>query len=233
MNMLCRKPSRFVPGFLFLLLALSLVLLGAGCAGKKASPSPSDDAAAPTGPSALQLAYGLSITMPAGYNVASGTMTPQAATKDSLDSRRKSGERILMLEAAGAPSTRGIEPMIALFLVNQEGTFMPREYAERIKPEELDAIGKELLAKEKAEAKKNKKTSSLLDLKISREMIDGKVAIVQRMFVAGPDGQPARLSNWDIYLADGAGVAVKSVYDQDAPGTEMEIGNIVRSLRVQ
>lgn len=227
MNMPRLKLSGLPLNSLFAVLLLCFLSGGfAGCA-KKAG-----DAALPAGPSSLQLAYGISINLPSSYAVAR-SVTPQAAPKDNLDARRKGGERILLLEAASGPSARGIDPMVALFLVNQEGTFMPREYAERIKPEELDEIGRELLAKERAEAKKNKKNSGLLDLKISRETVNGKVAIVQRMLVAGPDGQPARLSNWDIYLADGAGIAVKSVYDQEAPGTEAEVNNIVRSLRVQ
>lgn len=235
MNMLCHIPAGRRTGTALSMLALfALALFFSGCASKSPAPDAggTQGAAGATGPSTMQLAYGISVTMPPSYTVA-GSLTAQAAPKDNLDSRRKSGERILMLEAAGTPSQRNIEPMLALFLVNQEGTFMPREYAERIKPEELDAIGRELLAKEKAEAKKNKKSSGLLDLKINRETVNGKVAIVQRMLVAGPDGQPARLSNWDIYLPDGAGIAVKSVYDQEAPGTETEINNIVHSLRTQ
>ena len=228
MNMLRLKlPRVSIRFFLATLTLCSIAFVFSGCVGGKDGPSGTGPSAG-VGPNTLQLAYGVNMNMPSSYAVA-GSLTPQAATKDNLDSRRKGGERILMLEAAGGPSTRGIEPMVALFLVNQEGTFMPREYAERIKPEELDAIGRELLAKEKAEAKKNKKASGLLDLKISRETVNGKVAIVQRMLVAGPDGQPARLSNWDIYLADGAVLAVKSMYDHEAAGTEAEVNYQVSS----
>lgn len=179
-----------------------------------------------------QLAYGASLYLPPSYTVA-GNAPPASSDKASLDGRRRNGERILLLEAAAPPSSRGIEPMIAVFLVNQQGTFMPREFAEKITPEELATVSKELLDREKSESKKKKAASSLLDLQISRDTVDGKPAIVQRMLVAGPDGKPARLINWDIYLADGAGIAVKSVCDQEVPGVEAEVSNIVRSLRIK
>lgn len=215
-----------------------MALLLAGCSTKDSPGLTGSSGGLPSGtsptsgPSDVQLAYGISLRVPSTYTLA-GTVEPNAATKASLDSRRKGGERVLMLETVGTPSSRGIDPMVALFLVNQEGTFMPREYAERIKPEELNAIGKEILAKEQAEAKKKKKPSGLLDLKINRESINGKIAIAQRMLVAGPDGNPARLIHWDIFLPDGAGIAVRAVYDQDVPGAEAEISTIVRSIRVQ
>lgn len=234
--MTIQRSNHAIPIIRPLLLLLCCLALGlsACVAGKSAS---SDDdtgsrSRLPSGPNDVKLAYGVTVNVPSAYTVA-GSLSPDAANKAALDSRRKGGERILLLEAAGAPSPRAIEPMIALFLVNQEGTFMPLEYAQQIKPEELAAIGKELIEKEKAEAKKKKKPAGLLDLQISRETVNGKVAIVQRMLVAGPDGKPARLTNWDIYLPDGAGLAVKSVYDQNVMGSDSEIGNIVRSIRVQ
>ena len=216
----------------FLLLCCFSLML-ASCAGKEgASSSPSSKPGPSVSPTEKRLAYDIVLNVPTSYTVAT-MLSPDAASKSSLDSRRQAGERVLLFEAAGAPSQRGIDPMVAVFLVNQEGTFMPQEFASQIKPEELAAISQELLAREKAEAKKNKKPAGLLDLQINRDTINGHTAIVQRMLVAGPDGKPARLINWDIYLPNGAGIAVKSVCDQEVPGAETEIVNIARSIRAQ
>ena len=223
-----QRLSRFT--FLFLCCAIFMLT---SCATKDgSSPSGSSRSRAPESPTEKKLAYDVVANVPTSYTIAT-MLTAEGASKASLDSRRQSGERVLLLEAAGVPSPRGIDPMIAVFLVNQEGTFMPQEFAAKIKPEELAAISQELLAREKAEAKKNKKPAGLLELQISRDNINGNLAIVQRMLVAGPDGKPARLTNWDIYLPNGAGIAVKSVCDQEVAGVENEIVSIARSLRAQ
>lgn len=203
---------------------LALALNGCGKSGPKAGDKPAS--------SGSQTAYGVSLTTPPNWKIM-GNVTGQAASKASLDSRRKNGERVLLLEAAGPASPRGLESMIGLFLVNEEGTFMPRDYATKLQAHEFDAMSKDLIKRERAEAKKNKTPSGLLDLQVLRDDIGGNMAISQRMLVAGPDGKPVRLINWDVYLPDGAGIAVKTVCDPEAPGAESEVINMIRTLRVQ
>ena len=208
---------------------LCLVLALSACQSTKGAGQKT--AAAPTNPNEKQLAYGVSVTLPASWKVP-GSMGPEV-TKASLDGRRGGGERILILETLGSPSARGLESMIGMFIVSQEGNFMPRDYAEKLQPEEFVAMARDLLKREKDQAKKNKQQSGLLDLQLSRDNIGGLLAITQNMLIAGPDGKPVRLMNWDIYLPDGAGVAVKTVSDPEAPGAETEVINTVRSIRVQ
>ena len=215
----------------FLFLCCISVLL-ASCAGKDgASPSGSPRSGASVSPTEKRLAYGIVVDVPTSYNVAR-MLTPDEASKASLESL-KAGERVLLFEAAGPPSPRGIEPMVAVLAMNQQGSFVEYDLARQIKPEEFAAFSKEVLASEKAEAKKNKKQPWMLDVQINRETINGNMAIVHRILVPGPDGKPARVTNWDIYLPNGSGIAVKSVYDQEYPEAESEIFNIVRSARVQ
>jgi hypothetical protein len=180
---------------------------------------------------ATQLAYGISITLPASYTVGR-SVGPNDATKATLDQRKQAGERVLLLESVGSASPRGIEPLVGVFLVNQEGTFLPRQYAEKMQPDEFEALGKDMLAREKADAKKKKAPSGLVDMRFSRENVGGKLAIRQKLLVKGPDGNPVQLNYWDIYLPNGAGIAFKSVYDQQQPGMEQEIDSIVRSIQV-
>lgn len=221
---------RRAPAARFVLLAAALCLAFAlsACQTTKGE---GKKAAAPANPNEKQLAYGVSITLPPSWKVP-GSMGPEV-TKASLDSRRMNGERILILETLGAPSPRGLEPMIGMFVVNQEGTFMPHDYAEKMQPEEFVTMSQDLLKREKEQAKKTKQPTGLLDLQISRDTIGGLLAISQKMLVAGPDGKPVRLMNWDIYLPNGAGIAVKTVCDQEAPGAETEVINVVKSIRAQ
>ena len=192
----------------------------------------SDGSKSAVNPNEVSLAYDTALTLPTGWNVA-GSIGPQAASKQSLDSRRQNNERVLLLEALGPAGPRGLESMIAIFVVNEAGTFMPREYAEKLKPEEFDALGKDLLAREKASAKKQKTKSGLLDVQVSRDSVGGKLTISQRMLVAGQDGKPVRLINWDVYMPNGAGIAIKTVCDPENPGAENQISTMVKSLRIQ
>lgn len=215
------------------LLCLALAL-GACASGKKGSGKAAAGQKQVQAPATgeVKLAYGASLTLPPSWKAAV-SIAPEAADRASLDARRKKGERILLLEAVSSPSPKNLEPMLAVFLVSEDGSFMPREYAEQLRPEDFAAMSKDLLAREKEAAAKNKTSSALLDLQVSRTTVAGKFAILQRMLVPGPDGNPVRLVNWDIYLPDRAGLAVKSVFDQDVPGTEDEIAKIVQSLRIE
>lgn len=224
-------PRRRIPAMRFITLAavLCLVLVLPACQTTKGG---GDKAAAPANPNETQLAYGVSLTLPSSWTLPGNSMGPEV-TKASLDSRRANGERILILEALGPASSRELESMIGIFIVNQEGTFMPRDYAEKLQPEEFIAMSRDLLKREKEQAKKTKQPSGLLDLQLGRDTVGGQLAVSQRMLVAGPDGKPVRLINWDIYLPNGAGIAVKTVCDQEAPGAETEIVNIMRTMRIQ
>ena len=229
MNAQCYFPVSPTGRRITRLICVCFLALVFGACAKGGSKTDSDK---PADPNQQQIAYGVSLTKPSAWKVA-GSVTAQTATKAALDSRRQGGERVLLLEAAGPASPRGLESMIGLFLVNEEGTFMPRNYAEKMQPHEFAAMSKDLLDREKAAAKKNKTASGLLDLQVARDDIGGKLAISQRMLVAGPAGRPVRLMNWDVYLPGGAGLAVKTVCDPETPNAESEVTNTVKSLRVQ
>lgn len=183
-------------------------------------------------PGETELAYGMGIVLPSGWKVVN-SLKASAASKQSLDTRRQAGERILALESLGPKGLRGFESMIGIFVVNQDGTFMPREYAQKLKPEEFTSMSRDLLAREKSEAKKKKTQSGLLDVQILREDIAGHLAISQRMLVVGPDGKPVRLVNWDVYLPNGAGAAIKTVCDPEHPSAESDIATAVKGMRFE
>jgi hypothetical protein len=196
-----------------------------------ASEAPAEPAIAPAvAPDERHMAYGISITLPPSYTVA-GIIDPAAASREELDSRIRGGERVLLLETAGAPSPRGVDPVLGLFLVSQDGTFMPRQYAEQMSTEDFAALSQEIFAREKAEAKK-KKSAAPLELRLNKDTIGGNLAVKHHIQIKGPDGKPVELGYWDIYLPGGVGVAIRSKYDQSQPGMAEEIARIVRSLRV-
>lgn len=221
------KPSaafrRFAP---VLLCCLALALAACKTTGS------ADSAKVPVNPNELTLAYGLSLTMPTGWDVVT-QLNPEVATNASLDSRRQNNERILLVEALGPAGQRGLQSLLVIFVVNEQGTFMPRTYAEKLSPEEFAALSKDLLERERASAKKQKTKSSLLEVQVTRESVNDKLALNQRMLVTGQDGRPVRLINWDIYLPNGAGIAVKTVCDPENPAAEEQLNSIVRSLRIQ
>lgn len=220
--------SRFAVLFLC---CTTLVL--ASCATKD-SPSSSGHAKSktPVSPMEKRLAYDVTVNMPDSYNIVS-MLTPDAVSKDNLTSRIQSGERVPLLEAIGRPSSKEVYPGIMILLVNPDGVFMPLETVNKIKPEEFPAISREILAHEQAESKKRKQKTKLLELQVTRDMINGNVAIVNRMLAANTEGQTARLIHWDIYLANGTGLHVRGFFDPDQPGAENEIAGIVRSLQIQ
>ncbi|MDL2266365.1 hypothetical protein LJC46_00045 [Desulfovibrio sp. OttesenSCG-928-G15] len=207
-----------------------VVLLAAGCAAK--SGKETVDLKKAERPGETELAYGMGLTLPQGWKVVN-SLTASNASKQSLDTRRQGGERVLLLEATSPQSLEGMPSMIGIFLTSQKDSFMPEEYATKLKPEEFAAMSKDLLAREKADAKKKKTQSGLLDVQILRDDVGGKLAISQRMLVAGPQGKAIRLMNWDVYLPNGAGAAIKTVCDPQRASAESELNTVIHSMRFE
>lgn len=231
MSMRVTKPAVFFARQLCLVCVLGVLVLALPACVKKGGKG-----AEPVNPNERQLAYGTSIIIPADWTIL-GSIPPEAVPKATLDARRKNGQPIPLIEADGVPSkNRGIQPFITIALVNEEGTFVPRQYAEKLKPEELEHMAKGVLERERSISKKSKgaaRRNKLLDVSITRDVIGGKLTLMQRMTVVGPDGQPVRLLYWDIYLPDGAGFKVRAGCDQETPGEETAVMNVVKSIRVR
>ncbi|MDR0339464.1 MAG: hypothetical protein LBH65_04205 [Desulfovibrio sp.] len=208
-------------------LTLAVLVLGA-CAKMEGKVA----AKAPVNPNDVQMAYNAVITVPSNWQTAA-LLAPEAAAKAGLETRVKGGERVLLLAATGTPSPKGVESIMMVFLVNEENTFMPREFAEKLKPEEFAGFSRDLFEREKATAKKNKAKFNLMDLQLSRDTIGGHFAIQHKITVADEKGVPLRSLRWDIYLPGGVGIAVRAECDMEQSAMENEIVNMVRSLRVQ
>ena len=226
MSTSCRPLAGHSAKRLFILFSLCLFLLSLGACvkgGSKGGEQPS--------PNEKKLAYDLAMNVPDGWAV--NNATPPEATKDSLDARRKNGDAIPLFEVTGGASARGIPSSINVTLVNEEGAFIPRQYAEKLTPEEFDVMARDMMDREKALAKKNKTKNSLLDMRFSRDSIGGNLALMQRLTVVGPEGKPVRLMGWDVYLPNGAGLMIRVVCDQEVPNAESEVINLVKTLRTK
>jgi hypothetical protein len=209
------------------LLALCLILALAGCAGKL---GPKKEAA-PADSNQKEMAYGASVSLGANWNMAA-LLDPKAVSKADLETRSRQ-QRILLLAAAGPASSRAIQPNFTASLVSQEGNFLPREFAEKLQPEEFQALSRDIFQREKETAKKNKVEFNIMDLQLSRENINGNFAVHHKITVADPKGVPVRLLRWDVYLSGTSGIVLLAECDSDQPGMEGEILSIARSLRVQ
>jgi hypothetical protein len=200
-----------------------------------ASCVPKDAAQQETGtsdPNRKHVAYGISLSLPPSWTVA-GELAPDAASRASLDQRRKGGERIMLFGATAPPSAKGIESVAALFLLNEQRNFMPRDFAEKLPREEFERISAELFAQEKETVKKSKSKLTLMELTLSPERVDGKFALLHRLLIADAKGVLLRSLRWDVYLPNGAGIAVRAECDPDNVAAEQDIRAIVNSLKIQ
>ena len=224
MNMHSHRASKRLLSALLCCLALTL----AACATQ--SPD-SGTVRQPLNHGEQLLAYGVSLILPPTWQIAD-SIAPEAASKASLDSRRQNGERIALIEVAGPAGIRGVESLLIAFLVNEQDIFMPRVHAERITAEELNRLARDLVQREHASARQQNVRSGLIDVQLTREIINGNMTIFQRMLVMGPDAKPVLLMNWDVFLPNGAGISVRTVSDPENFGSNEQIINIVNTLRV-
>jgi hypothetical protein len=223
-----RPLQRLLPVLLCCLaLALAACATTTAPGGSVAKQAPSQ----PPKPGDQLLAYGVSLTLPPTWKV-TGKIAPEAASKASLDSRRRNGERIALLETTGPAGMRGIESVLMVFLVNEQGTFMPRAHAEKISADELSRLARDIVQREHASARQQKTTSGLIDIQFTRETVNGNMAIFQRTLVMGLDARPVQLMDWDIFLSDGAGIKIRTVSDPENPGSVEQVISIASTLRV-
>jgi len=217
---------------LLLVLLCCLALALAACATTSPDGGAAKQPARQAKPGEQLLAYGVSLTLPPTWNV-TGKIAPEAASKASLDSRRRNGERIALLEATGPAGARGIESVLMVFLVNEQDTFMPRVHAEKITADELRSLARDIVQLEHASARRQNTTSGLIDIQFTSETVNGNLAIFQRTLVMGLDTRPVLLMDWDIFLPNGAGIKARTVSDPDNPGSAEQVISIVNTLHVE
>lgn len=230
MNAHFRFSAFVTAGRLLRLIAVCCLIAAVSACVPKTGPKGAEQKA-PVNPDERKAAYGVSMVVPSTWQVQNNAAV-QSATKESLDAKRRAGEKTLLLQAVGPVSSKGVQSLVTVELVNQEPGFMPRDYAERLQPHEFEALSKDLLAQDHAEAKKKKSPEYLKDLRMERQNINGNLVIMSRFLIVAPNNIPVYLMHWYVYLPDNAGIFVMAVCDQSAPNAESEVVNIVKTLRV-
>ncbi len=228
MNTASFSPARAGGRRFFALLALCCISFAlAACM----SSGPGDESVGSLGGSVKKLPYGISIEVPDGW-VVTTSLAPDSSDKAALDARVRSGDRVLLIDfKRPSSSPQGMDARVGVFLLDSAANFLPREAAENLTDADFIKMGKDFLKREKELAAKNKVPSNTLDWKVSREAIDGRIAILQRGLGKGSEGR-VRVLNWDIYLDGPTGVAIKMLGDPDVPGTETLLETIARSVRI-
>ncbi|MDR2800422.1 MAG: hypothetical protein LBB52_04040 [Desulfovibrio sp.] len=219
-------PGKGVPA----LIVFSLLLALASCAspgGKKP-----EQAAAPEDPRRQNLAYDLSLMLPDSWTIAN-RLPPENNSRDSLDQRRKDGKPIALLGATAPAPAKGNAAVLAVFLSNDRPYFMPREMAEKMKPEDFSRLSRDMLEKETADAKKRKARAKALDIKISRETLGGHLAVLSNILRTDDKGIPFRVLIWNVYLPNGAGITLHAECDPDDAAAERDITDSARTLKIR
>ncbi len=179
-----------------------------------------------------KFAYGISMDVPNGWTVAN-SVAEGSGDKASFESRVRGGERIMLLDLRRpAQNADGMDARVGLFLVNSGKDFLPSDVAARLTPEEFAKLAKDIMERDRKAAERNKSQNNTVDWKISRESIDGNMAILQRGLGVTPGGQ-IRVLNWDVYLPDGVGLGIKMLGDPSVPGTESLLEAVARSIQIE
>jgi hypothetical protein len=188
--------------------------------------------AAPEDPRRQNLAYGLSLILPDSWTIAN-RLSPENASKDALDQRRKDGKPIALLGATAPAPAKGNAAVLAVFLSNDRPYFMPREMAESMKAEAFVRLGRDMLEKEKADAKKRKAKAKALDIKIAKETLDGRLAVLSDILRTDEKGNPFRVLIWNVYLPNGAGITLHAEFDPDDATAERDIKGSASTLKIR
>lgn len=178
-----------------------------------------------------ELVYGITVQLPEGWMIGSSADVGVADDKKVKDHIAK-GERIGILDIYRTNKDGSKEPTgrISMYLVDASKNFMPEAEASRLTPEACEQFGKMLMQREHEMAASKKAKSPILDWKLFRESINGKLALVHQGLAGTPTGK-VNIVNADIYLPNGVGLAVKSAANAE-PGTEQVLRNFIRSIQI-
>lgn len=217
-------------------LLCGLLIFVSACASKETgsgeSGEGSETASAPaTGANKRELVYGITVTLPEGWVIASSADQGVAEDAEVLN-HVKRGERVGILSIYranqdGSDATGGI----SLFIVNAKKDFMPEEEAAKLTAEATAHLSEVIIKKDRELAAEKKAKSPILEWRLTRETVNGRLALLHTGLAEGPAGK-VNLLNADIYLPNGVGVAVKSAGNAE-PGTATVLRNFLNSIQVK
>ena len=178
-----------------------------------------------------RVVYGISAAVPDKWTVAN-SVEPGAVSDADLEARAKANPPVPVL-ALVLPSAKPneVDARAVIFVANSEKYFLPEQAAANLTQEGLDKLAQNFLQQRNEAARKGKQKSDTLEWRITRETVDGHMAIVQRGVGMGPDGK-VLVQLWYIYLPGGMGIAVDAMGNAEIPGLNAQMESIARSLSV-
>ncbi|MDR1359523.1 MAG: hypothetical protein LBJ82_00960 [Deltaproteobacteria bacterium] len=209
-----------------------LALSACGGAGRGSGPATAPGAAAaPYSGQARDLAGGLSIEVPNGWNTVH-VLDPGAVSKADLQTRLKTSQAVPLL-VLDHPTGQGenIDGRFILLITDSAKNFPPEKEVAASTAEELDQRAKAFMRQRNAAAVQQKKQPDTLESRMTKETVDGRMALFHRGIGNGADGQ-VHYQIWHIYLPDGLGLAVDAVGSASNPGVEKLLESMVRSIRI-
>ncbi|MDR2076988.1 MAG: hypothetical protein LBP61_08695 [Desulfovibrio sp.] len=222
-------PAAWNGGRAFSLLAVLccfvLTACATGGAGKKAATDEIPDLG-----KTRRLAYGISIQAPDDWQTIR-SLEPGAASKADLEARIKTSQAVPILILAH-PSGQTIDARLTLLLTDSSKNFPPEQEVATRSAEELDERAKTFMRQRNAAAVKQNKQPDTLESRMTRESVDGRLALFHRGIGSGPDGQ-VHFQVWNIYLPNGVGLAVDAMGSADRPGMEKTLESLVRTLKIE
>jgi hypothetical protein len=158
---------------------------------------------------------------------------PGAVSKAALEAQIKTQPATPILTIS-RPTGQGqaIDARVTLFVADSAKYFPPEQEVSTRSPEELDMRAKAFMRQRNEAAVKQNKPPDTLESRMTRETVDGRLALFHRGIGAGPDGQ-LHFQVWHIYLPNGVGIGVDAIGSADSPGMDRLLESIVRSLRFQ
>lgn len=223
------KFSQAISRLVTVSLLCGMMVFVAACASKETDSGAGEDAAAPAA-NKRELVYGITVTLPEGWGIASSADAGVAEDSEVLAHVNK-GERVGVLSIYRADKdANDATGGISVFLVNAKKDFMPEENATNLTPEASAHLSEMIIKRDHELAAEKKAKSPILEWKLTRETVNGRLALLQKGLAEGPAGK-INILNSDIYLPNGVGLAVKSAANAE-PGTEAVLRNFVNNIQV-
>ncbi|MDR2160839.1 MAG: hypothetical protein LBO77_01690 [Desulfovibrio sp.] len=218
------RPLASLPVLICFVLGLSACVSGLGGAGKDAAPD--------MGGSVKRVAYGVSLQVPEDWQVGP-SLEPDGASREDLEARVRSGQPVMILGISRpAEQPRQVDALIKVYVADSARFFPPLQEVATRSQEELDKLAATLMRQRNEASVKKTGKPDTLEMRFTRETVDGLSTLLYRGLGEGPDGK-VRFQFWYVYLVNGMGIAVDAMGDAGSPGMDSLLEAVVRSLRVQ
>ena len=180
---------------------------------------------------AKRIVYGISVNVPDGWTIVN-SVEPGVISDADLEARVKANPPAGVLAIAlPAADPQKMDARVIVRVANAEKHFMPEKLVAGMSQQGFDQQAKNFIQQHNEAARKNKEMGTTLEWTITRETVDGKMAVFQRG-LGEVEGNKVRIQIWYIYLPNGMGVALESMGSDNVPNLGATMESIARSVKV-